>query len=72
MKTNFKSDTVEYLITTMLESLQNHQAYEKELQKTEHPLFLLGYNRQKLILIEESLKYIKKYITSQHESDTGV
>lgn len=72
MKTNFNLDTVEFLITNMLESLQNHQAYEKELQKTEHPLFLLGYNRQKLIMIEESLKYIKNYLNSQNESDTGV
>ena len=72
MKTNFKLDTVEVLVTNLLESIESHQLYEKELQKSEPYAVLLGYNRQKVKLIQDSLKYIKNYINSPNESDTGV
>lgn len=72
MKTNFKLDTVEYLINNLITSIELHEAYEEELKKSEHELTLLGYNRQKVKLIKDSLKYIKKYLNSPNESDTGV
>lgn len=68
MKTNFKLDTVEYLITTLIESIEAHQLYEEELKKTEHHLTLLGYNRQKIKMIQESLMKVKNLLTLEHDN----
>lgn len=62
MKTNFKLDTVEILITDLLKSIEIHKLYENELQQTEPHAFLVGYNRQKIELIKKSLEHIKEYI----------
>ena len=62
MKTNFKLDTVEYLITTLIESIEAHQLYEEELKKSEPSAVMLGYNRQKVKMIHESLVKIKNLI----------
>lgn len=68
MKTNFKLDTVEYLIDNLITSIELHQSYEEELKKTEHHLTLLGYNRQKVKLIHESLVRIKNLISLEDDN----
>jgi len=67
MKTNFKLDTVEYLITTLIESIEAHQLYEEELKKSEPSAVMLGYNRQKVKMIHESLVKIKNLLPSQSD-----
>ena len=62
MKTNFKLDTVEILITDLLKSIELHKLYENDLQQTEPYAFLFGYNRQKIESIKKSLEHIKEYI----------
>ena len=52
----------------MIESIEAHQLYEEELKKSEPSAVMLGYNRQKIKLIHESLIKVKNLLSLEHDN----